>query len=637
MDARRIEYKGLLYEIISDVDRTVSLVEPSGFFANSARYGHYSSSVDTTILHIPETIEDDSGKQYTVTAIGKSSLDNAIDLREIHIPRTVKSIEWGFWDCRSLSCITVHPENPVYCDKGGVLYTKDGKTLVAYPNDRGYEYSVAKGTERIGKFAFKMTFIEILTFPSSVRVIDTNALYRCTHLRSVYVNGRRPLEIKAMVGDYGEVNPVFHYRSFSAKMDDAIHHHNERLINYGGRFVYDVDTCKYGALMYDGEGYIGDTFDELNQIDDVFFYGIDNVLHTENPNKWFHAERWGAVTAEGSVITPARYLCFEKKGRWLLGLSSGKLQYDETDKGYYTHCVYDLYNIDSHSLVVGGITDIETTENSDIILIRLLSSRGPLFAFNVKSNKSVLRMPDGEQLSLCHGDNLYELMTYIKKEPRNSRRVIKEEYETLLSWGISPEVYQNYSIFESQDKKGQFLVRNSDGEQSGEYYRLIHICGDCFYTCSPVVRSYAGLEYAGWVQYYGAIINGKEVISTGEGFYLLTCLRNNYFFGAKELNETTSRVFLIHSAGQKLEKQCVISSIRTTKLSELLLSGKLEHNISIDGKIHVQDASIFDIDSPGLFETDSEMGPKDDDHPMRFFRYWRSFHPRIMNASLFED
>ena len=65
-------------------------------------------------------------------------------------------LQWNrFLGCTSLGEIRVNPENVNYSAKDGVLFSKDGTTLVFYPDGKQDEtYAIPKGTLVIGEKAF---------------------------------------------------------------------------------------------------------------------------------------------------------------------------------------------------------------------------------------------------------------------------------------------------------------------------------------------------------------------------------------------------------------------------------------------------------------------------------------------------
>jgi hypothetical protein len=76
----------------------------------------------------------------------------------------------------------VSPNNKKYCAVDGVLYSKDKKVLLAYPNAKGPKYKVPNGVEEIANCAFKNTSIEHITASATLQRIGQNAFYGCCQL-----------------------------------------------------------------------------------------------------------------------------------------------------------------------------------------------------------------------------------------------------------------------------------------------------------------------------------------------------------------------------------------------------------------------------------------------------------------------
>ncbi len=69
-----------------------------------------------------------------VTSVSDKALMGCETVTAIQIPDTVWSIgELAFADCPNLIYISVSESNSAYCDREGVLYTADGRTLLLYP------------------------------------------------------------------------------------------------------------------------------------------------------------------------------------------------------------------------------------------------------------------------------------------------------------------------------------------------------------------------------------------------------------------------------------------------------------------------------------------------------------------------
>ena len=111
-------------------------------------------------------------------------------LTEVTLPAAVTDLGAGaFADCDSLTAVYAASGNTVYRDTDGVLFTKDGKTLVAYPagNPRT-AYTVGNGVTGVGKAAFygsdNFTSVQL---PASLTDISEQAFYACTKLSSMFI------------------------------------------------------------------------------------------------------------------------------------------------------------------------------------------------------------------------------------------------------------------------------------------------------------------------------------------------------------------------------------------------------------------------------------------------------------------
>lgn len=120
---------------------------------------------------------------------------------ELFIGASVRHIDdTAFYNAKNLQKITVDPANEWYKDIDGVLFTKDGKTLMLYPSCYGRQaadssaegeeeftypdsYVVPDGVERINTFAFlKNGHLRDLTLPDSLKEIGDMAFFDCGKL-----------------------------------------------------------------------------------------------------------------------------------------------------------------------------------------------------------------------------------------------------------------------------------------------------------------------------------------------------------------------------------------------------------------------------------------------------------------------
>ena len=141
-------------------------------------------------LEIPSRYED-----LPVTALvydpAQTENNHSMWITKIVVPETVENIEAGFLKKHYfVTDIEVSPENPAYSSREGVLFTKDGKTLLMYPvKKEGTEYTIPKGVKALGEGAFSANGnIEKVEMPSSLRVIGKNCFSLCRNLREADFN-----------------------------------------------------------------------------------------------------------------------------------------------------------------------------------------------------------------------------------------------------------------------------------------------------------------------------------------------------------------------------------------------------------------------------------------------------------------
>lgn len=123
---------------------------------------------------IPATIMNGT---YTVTSIFKYSFTRKdyYNITSISIPATVNYIhenENPFVGLRDLNAITVDADNPDFKDIDGVLFSKDGTMLLAYPAGRtATSYAVPEGVTTICMNAFKNSKLTSISLPASVEIL----------------------------------------------------------------------------------------------------------------------------------------------------------------------------------------------------------------------------------------------------------------------------------------------------------------------------------------------------------------------------------------------------------------------------------------------------------------------------------
>ena len=124
----------------------------------------------------------------SVTRIGGGAFANCLRLESVTIPAGVTSIgKQAFYDCRLLSAFFVDEANASYSAVDGVLFSKDGTTLIVAPIAHSYDvYAIPAGVTRIEDFAFASCGdMDGVEFPASLTEIGQAAFWSCGNLTSV--------------------------------------------------------------------------------------------------------------------------------------------------------------------------------------------------------------------------------------------------------------------------------------------------------------------------------------------------------------------------------------------------------------------------------------------------------------------
>lgn len=203
------ECPGLKSIVLPD---SVTTVGPSAF---SNCPGLTSAKLSAGMRSVPSSMFfNDPKLQTVVIPEGITSIENtafsSTGLRSFHFPASLTQLGSSvFGGCTRLREFTVAADNPSFKAVNGVLFSKDGKTLLSYPAGKYGSYTIPEGTEIIASSAFRSansltsinfgtTLREIgdysfsyctglysVTFPKNVTKICDSAFRSCTYLRNV--------------------------------------------------------------------------------------------------------------------------------------------------------------------------------------------------------------------------------------------------------------------------------------------------------------------------------------------------------------------------------------------------------------------------------------------------------------------
>ena len=111
-----------------------------------------------------------------LTSIGFESFSKC-GLTSVSIPSWINIIEpAAFGNCSKLKSIVVDQSNGNYSSKDGILYSKDGKTLIQYPIGKQLgSFEIEETVENIGKYAFAHSSLSTIEFNKNIKEIKEHA------------------------------------------------------------------------------------------------------------------------------------------------------------------------------------------------------------------------------------------------------------------------------------------------------------------------------------------------------------------------------------------------------------------------------------------------------------------------------
>lgn len=130
-------------------------------------------------IELPDTLEK----------IGANAFSKCEALSEIVIGPSVSVIDaTAFTGCKKLEKITVSPNNAYYTDVNGVLFDKDIKTLVTYPEGKkADQYELPETVENFGIAFANIEGIKELSLSSNIAKLVKNAFPGSCKIKKLYI------------------------------------------------------------------------------------------------------------------------------------------------------------------------------------------------------------------------------------------------------------------------------------------------------------------------------------------------------------------------------------------------------------------------------------------------------------------
>ena len=143
--------------------------------------GEYTFAYNTELAEVtlPEGLE----------TIGASAFNGNEKLKTIRLPSTLQTLGAPAFDyCEQLRSYDVAEGNQYFKAVDGVLYSKDGRTLVRYPAGREGAFEIPASVEKIDPSAFGYNvMMTSLTVPEGITVLPSGLLSGCYALKDVYI------------------------------------------------------------------------------------------------------------------------------------------------------------------------------------------------------------------------------------------------------------------------------------------------------------------------------------------------------------------------------------------------------------------------------------------------------------------
>lgn len=168
------------------------------FFRGGYAAVYYVGDENTEEFTVPEAV-----KNTPVVGIEWGAFRDCKNIKKLTLGKNVSVINWGDIAEYSMEEIAVSEDNEAFTVVDGILYSKDMKTVVAFPpSNSAEEVKISDEAEAIAPYAFvscqKLTKIEV---SNNVREIGMCAFCGCTALTSINIpDGLKTIDMSTFAG-----------------------------------------------------------------------------------------------------------------------------------------------------------------------------------------------------------------------------------------------------------------------------------------------------------------------------------------------------------------------------------------------------------------------------------------------------
>ena len=221
--------------------------EDNGFSYQESK-GFYQYDGYDEVVNVPKTHAG-----VAVNKLGEQAFARGVHsetkVKTINIGSNITTIEDGaLHGPTTLTNINVDSANPNYKSINGVVYSKDGTTLVAYPTGRtDKKFTVPSGVKTIGAYAFsRNNNIEEVVLPEGLTKIGYSSFMYCENLSKINIP-----ETVTDISGYAFYNTNFTKMTIPASVSKVGTSNNE--------FIRRFDGAKLEYLKFLGDPMITDS------------------------------------------------------------------------------------------------------------------------------------------------------------------------------------------------------------------------------------------------------------------------------------------------------------------------------------------------------------------------------------------